>query len=391
MLRRSTGTGSMWRLAHDTIGTSDLGALADWLRTEPRLTQGPLVAEFEDAWSDWLGVEHSVMVGSGTAANLALVLAAERRLGRKPVVGVAAVTWATNVTPSLLLGHPVVIFDIDSSTLGVDEGQVISAIVAGAIDILFITHLVGFDALTDAILDAVNRWGVTLLEDCCEAHGVCHGDVKVGTFGLGSTFSFYFGHHMSTIEGGMVSTNDPKLADEVRLIRSHGLARESSRSVAHARAHPDIDERFLFVSPGLNLRSTDLNAFLGLRQLVTLDDRINARNRNLEALLAGLPVRVRNRYRTEGASSFALPLVADDEEAARSVRRVVDELGIESRPVVAGNLARQPFLAGFDVTVYPTPHADHLHRLGLYVGNGHHVTTDMVGNLTRHLTEELAP
>lgn len=378
----------MWNLAEDTLSKADIEALAGWLLEHPKLTQGEKVQAFEGAWAAWLGVEHSVFVSSGTTANFALLAAAGRRVpARRPRTGVAAVTWSTNITPALLLGHEVSIFDVDPRTLGVDTEAVCSAMDGGELDILFITHLLGFNALTEDIVAAAERNDVLLLEDCCEAHGARFGTSKVGSVGLGSSFSFYFGHHMSTIEGGIVATNDADFADELRLMRAHGLARESVRYEELVQRHPGIDPRFLFVGTGLNFRSTELNAFLGLRQLDILDDRIEGRNKNLHALLESAPPWVRTDYRTDGASSFALPLLGIDADSSATIRRTVDAMGIESRPVVAGNLARQPFLKDHDVRfVGPLTNADHVHEHGLYVGNGHHVTTDMVLRLTAELT-----
>lgn len=380
----------MWKLAEDTITRDDMLALSDWLRTFPRLTQGELVRRFEEAWSQWLGTRHSVMVTSGTAANFVVASIAGGLVEHHPPrVGVAAVTWPTNVTPSLMLGHSVTVFDIDRRTLGLDSGQVCEAMERGDVDILFVTHLLGLDALTDEMVKVAERNGVLLVEDCCEAHGARFGADRVGNSGLASTFSFYFGHHMSTIEGGMVSTADEEFADRARLLRAHGLARESSRFGGYLARYPDLDPRFLFVAQGLNFRSTELNAFLGLRQLDYLDDRIEKRNENMEMFLAGLPTWLWRDFETEGMSSFALPLIAVDSDHAALARRVVDELGIESRPVVAGNLLRQPFLrdGGVRVTAGGTPVADHVHSCGVYVGNGPHVTPEMVEILTSRLTE----
>ena len=358
----------MWKLAEDTITNDDIDALAEWLQTYPRLTQGDRVREFERLWSQWLGVRHSVMMTSGTTANFALVSVAARRVSRVPPrVGVAAVTWPTNVTPSLLMGHEVVVFDIDRTTLGIDEDQACEAMERGEIDILFVTHLLGLDALTARMIATAENTGVILLEDCCEAHGACHGNQKVGSIGLGSTFSFYFGHHISTIEGGMVSTNDRDLSYELRLFREHGQAGAGT---------------FFFPTVGLNFRSTEINAFLGLRQLENLDARIEQRNRNMAMFLETAPDWLWKDYRTEGMSSFALPLIANHGTGARKAREVVDALGIESRPVVAGNLLRQPFMEHVSGRAYPTPVADEVHERGFYVGNGHHVNPEMAKALT---------
>ncbi len=154
----------MWPLASDTIGADDMDALADWLRTHPRLTQGSLVRAFEDAWAAWVGTEDTVMVTSGTAANFALMAVASRRVTAKPVrVGVSAVTWSTNVTPSLWLGHEVTVFDVDPKTLGIDTHQACEAIRQGKIDILFVTHLLGLNALTTELIQTAEDHGVILL------------------------------------------------------------------------------------------------------------------------------------------------------------------------------------------------------------------------------------
>jgi CDP-6-deoxy-D-xylo-4-hexulose-3-dehydrase len=379
----------MWQLADETITKHEIDALAAWLSTYPRLTQGPLVLEFEKQWSKWLGVAESVMVSSGSTANMLLMMAVERRLGHKPRVGVSAVTWSTNVTPSILLGHEIVVLDIDPRTLGIDSAQAVAAIESRAIDVLFVTHLLGFNALSDEILSAADRNGVTILEDVCESHGARHRSEKVGTYGLGSSFSFYYGHHMSTIEGGMVSTNDPGFADEMRLLREHGLARASSHPEQYENAYPELDPRFLFMSPGLNFRSSDLNAFIGISQLERIDERIAQRNANLATFIELAPAELRTDFQTAGMSSFALPLIAENGEAAAAVRRAVDRLGIENRPVVAGNLLRQPFMSEIKATSEATPMADHVHQNGLYVGNGHHVDAQMIEEMTNTIREEI--
>jgi len=383
----------MWNLAEQTITAAELQSLADWLVVAPRLTQGEKVLQFEAAWSDWLGAAHSVMMSSGSTANFALVVAAASRVSReRPRIGVSAVTWPTNVTPSMLLGHEVVVFDVDRHTLGIDSHAACDAMERQDLDILFITHLLGLNALDETLIETAERNNVILLEDCCEAHGARMGGRRVGTCGLASTFSFYYGHHMSTIEGGMVSTDDPELADQLRLIRSHGLARESRRFEDHVARHSDIDPQFLFIEPGLNFRSTELNAVLGLSQLPALEDRIEHRNRNMRQFLDDAPDWLWTEYRTEGLSSFALPLISEDQEGAHRARRAVDDLGIERRPVVAGNLLKQPFFRHSEARVAHggTPVADHVHSFGMYLGNGPHVSPEMVEQLTERLVQERA-
>ena len=379
----------MWKLAEDTLDAQDFAALAAWIATCPQVTQGPLVRQFEQAWARWVGVPHAVMMTSGTTANFALIACAAQRVGRRPLrVGVSAVTWSTNLSPSLLMGHEVTVFDVAPGTLGVDPAAACEAMGRGELDVLFVTHLLGFNSLTQEMLEVAAKHGVLLIEDCCEAHGAHLGGRKVGSLGLAGTFSFYFGHHMSTIEGGMVTTADAELADALRLMRAHGLARESVQYDAYAAQYPEVDRRFLFVSAGLNFRATEINAFLGLRQLERLDARIAQRNANLTQLLKNLPEALWRDFATEGASSFALPLIAKNRDDAQRLRAVVDASGIESRPVVAGNILRQPMLRGYSVHAAPggTPTADWVHQHGMYIGNGHHVTEAKVAAFCAALT-----
>jgi CDP-6-deoxy-D-xylo-4-hexulose-3-dehydrase len=325
------------------------------------------------------------MVSSGSTANLALMSALRDPGDPVPLrIGAAAVTWPTNVTPGMLLGHETVLLDVDRATLGIDTAVTTKAIEANEVNVVFVTHLLGFNALSQDLVEVCSAHEVPILEDCCEAHGARFGEKKVGSVGHGSTFSFYFGHHMSTVEGGMINTDNDDLADRLRMIRNHGMARSSRRFEEYARENPTIDRRFLFVLAGMNYRSTEINAFLGLRQLDLIDGRIDQRNANLRRFLEEAPEWIWTDYEIEGVSSFALPLISMDQIGFEKASLVVNELGIESRPVVAGNLIAQPFARQFArLKARPDdlPTAHHIHQFGLYVGNGHHVTPDMVSDL----------
>jgi CDP-4-dehydro-6-deoxyglucose reductase, E1 len=375
----------VWSLAEDTLSHDDLDSVAGWLRSYPLLTQGEVVRAFEESWSRWQGCEYSVMVNSGSSANLTIILALSLLYERPLRVGVAAVTWPTTLTPSILFGQQVTVFDVSRETLGVETTQVVQAIETGSIDVLFVTHLLGFVGLTEEIFEACRKHQIVLLEDCCEAHGAQFRGAKVGTLGLAGSFSFYFGHHMSTIEGGMVSTNDQEFADFVRLVRSHGLSRESYQSSKYANENPNIDPKFLFVAPGLNLRSTELNAFLGLRQLKKLDEFIATRNININFFLDNLPSKFFSGYTREGMSSFALPILCETQNKVEKVRNLLEDMAIEYRPIVAGNLLRQPFMKDRVVASYPTPNSDWVHDHGVYVGNGNHLSIENISILLEKL------
>lgn len=380
----------VWKLAEDTISNEDVDMLADWLKTYPRLTQGSEVKAFESEWSKWLGVKHSIMVSSGTTANFALIAVVSDLLNKKGKdlrVGVSSITWATNWTPSMLLGNTLVVFDVDKSNLGASKEQLKKAIVDNEIDVYFATHLLGFNCLDQEIIDLAKKHNVFILEDCCESHGAKCDSKKIGSIGYGSSFSFYFGHHMSTIEGGMISTNNDDFADKLKMFRSHGLARESKYFDSYKKQNEAIDSSFLFITAGLNFRSTDLNAFIGRSQLRSLDQRIKQRNRNLKHFLNNAPNYIWKEYNLEGVSSFSLPLICNDEKSFKKVKNAVLSLGLEYRPIAGGNLLVQPFLEKYkdQIVQKETINADTIQKFGVYVGNGHHVTKDMIDKLLKEL------
>lgn len=216
-----------------------------------------------------------------------------------------------------------------------------------------------------------------MIEDCCESIGATDTVGKLGTFGLMSNFSFYYGHHMTTIEGGMVCTDDRICYETLRMLRSHGLVRECSDEhfkELNASDYPDLDPQFIFAFPAYNVRPTELNAILGRSQLKRLDANVEARTRNLLTFLAHLGPKYRTRYRTEGSSNFALPLVLvePDAELFARVTALLRELNVEYRKGTAGggNQLRQPYARERWGDLYKQfPEAEHIHQFGLYVGN----------------------
>jgi len=369
------------------ITAADRAALAEFITKTDRLTMGVLVREFEAAWSRWLGCRYSVMVNSGSSANL-LLLAAMKELHGTCGVVCQAVTWATNVSPVVQFGYDLHLTDVNLRNLGPDPAQLDAVLAKTGARIVFLTHLLGFPALTSELLEVCGRHGATLLEDCCESHGASFQGARVGTFGSGSTFSFFYGHHMSTIEGGMISTDREDVYHKLLLLRSHGLTRE----LPVPQIVPGVDPRFTFLLHGFNVRPTEINAFLGLRQLTRLDQAIEVRNRNLRSWLSTLdPVTFHTDFDLSGISSFSLPLILskDCTRPLSEVRQVLDELGVESRPVISGNIARQPFLSEYQGSRL-LPNADWIHERGLYVGNDPSVSEEQVRTVARKLNTVFA-
>lgn len=385
-----------WPLMPNIITLCDKWRMTRFLWCSDRLTNGAKVREFESAWNTWLGSDHSVMVSSGSTANF-LMLASVMELYKIPKgskVLLPACTWVTNVAPVMQLGLTPVFCDVTLENFSFDM-QHAKAIAQDHpdISIIFVTHLLGY-AAHNAEYQAL--WPEALvLDDVCESHGCEHeAGVKVGSRSLAASFSFYFGHHMTTIEGGMVSTNNPELHELMRIKRSHGLARESGRIHHYADKYPEINPQFLFVTDGYNFRSSELNAVLGLSQLKRLDAQ-NATRKHVFAqfaeLINGRPDLFHTCVVQPGASPFCLPIVCKHAATMTTLKDKLDQMGIEHRPIVGGNLLIQPFLKGHTFGA-PVPYApsnvDIINTQGIYVGVNHtlnHTHVHMLDQVLRNV------
>jgi CDP-6-deoxy-D-xylo-4-hexulose-3-dehydrase len=369
-----------WPLMQNNISILDKLKLCHFLLTSDRYTNGPKVREFEQAWSDWIGCKHSLMVSSGSTANTLLLAAVKELYNLKAgdKVLVPSCTWVTNISPVIQLGLNPVFCDInlDDYAFDIEHMNKIKK-KHSYIKVIFVTHLLGFSAPVEEYKkifpDAI------IIEDCCEAHGATNEDGQYrGTTSEGGTFSFYFGHHMTTVEGGMVTTNDTQLYEIMRMKRSHGMARESSNPRVYLDQYPDIHPQFLFVTDGYNFRSTEINAVIGMQQLKSLDNNIGIRNSNLKRFTEMLKRHQDKFYSVtynKQVSSYALPLIGKTAEIKQKLIKLFDENGIEHRPVVSGNLLKQPFLKGYSFGVAKNDYnVDILHDNGLFIGNNQFIT-----------------
>ncbi len=374
----SSTTGLDWPLMRNNITRADLDAVRRLLdQDDPILTQARQVRAFEREWSDWLGVKYSVFVNSGSSANLVTLAALKELYGGGEVI-VPTLTWVSDIASVLHCGFTPVFVDIDPRTLGMDNRQVLRKITSQT-RAVFLTHVLGYNALGRPLLDELNRRETPLIEDVCESHGATFRGRKLGTFGLASNFSFYYAHHLSTIEGGMVCTNNADLYEAVRMLRSHGMVREldsESRRREFQDDYPDLNPEFIFAYPGFNVRGTEINAVIGRSQLPRLDENIQRRTENLRLFLANLdPAAYQTDFATEGSSNYALTLILrePDAELCRRVMAALKTHGVEYRRGTAGggNQVRQPYLRrllGPDAW-RDYPRADHVHFYGFYIGN----------------------
>jgi CDP-6-deoxy-D-xylo-4-hexulose-3-dehydrase len=265
--------------------------------------------------------------------------------------------------------------DANLSDLSLDYDKICSKI-SSKTRAIFVAHLLGFPANITRLKEIISGRDIVVLEDCCESQGAMLSGSKVGNLGIAGTFSFYWGHHMTTVEGGMLCTDDEELYKLFLLKRSHGLARElpTENHAELKEAYKDIDFNFLFLTDGFNLRNTEFNAVLGLAQMARIDDFIRIRNKNYRKF-----IKICKNYQNElilldgpGISSFVLPFFFRSRERKETFQAIIREGGIESRPLISGNLLRQPFLSKYyNATDYPN--ADFIHTNAFYIGNNQFV------------------
>lgn len=379
-----------WPLMDNNITRNDLDTLIEFLKGDnPILTQSKNVRAFEAEWSQWLGMKHSVFVNSGASANL-ITMAAIRHLYGPGEVIVPTLTWVSDIASVMQNDFKPVFVDIDNHHLGMDIDEVISKMNSNT-RAVFLTHVLGFNGLEDRLIDECKKRNIHLIEDVCESHGATHKNRKCGSLGFASNFSFYFAHHMSTIEGGMVSTNDEKFYQTVRMLRSHGMIREMDSQEYRdewIRGNPNCNPEFIFSYPAYNVRSTELNAVLGRNQLKRLDGNNKKRYTNFKTFLDGLDAKkYRTDFRLEGSSNYALILILKDkdEKFVERVMQAMRDEKIEFRRGLSGggNQLRQPFLKGVVPAGYHREftRVEHVHSYGFYIGNYPDLTESRIQQL----------
>ena len=365
-------------LMQNNITRDDLDAVIKHLQqNDPILTQSKNVQAFEEEWSEWLGVKYSVFVNSGSSANQLTLAALRLRYPEGGEVIVPPLGWVSDIAAVIQAGFTPIFVDIDPKHLGMDTNKIISVLNKNTRAVLLI-HVQGFNALTDELLDELQRRDILLIEDVCESHGATHKGLKLGTFGWASNFSFYYAHHMSTIEGGMLCTDDPDLYQTFRMLRSHGMVRESTSDDlinSYIKNYPDLNPDFIFAFPAYNVRNNEIGAIMGRNQLKRLDENIQLRNRNFKLFLDNIVgSKFRNDFILEGSSNYALNLILQHSDMPltdRLMKRMSDEK-IEFRRGSAGggNQLRQPYMRKLLGDTYKNyPEVDHIHFHGFYIGN----------------------
>lgn len=380
-----------WKLQENILEEKDIEELVDFIRTTKRFTQFTKVREFEEVWSRWQGCKYSVFVNSGSSANLVIINLMKELRGWKDgdEIIVPPVTWVTNISPIFQCGLRPVFVDVNLEDFSFDYDKIEEKIISKT-RAIFVTHLIGFPADIPRIKKIIGDRDIEILEDCCESHGAKIGNEKVGNLGVCSSFSFYWGHHMTTIEGGMICTNDEDIYKQAILKRSHGLARELpiEYHAQYAAQYPDIDFSFLFLTDAFNFRNIEFNAVLGISQIKHLDHYIEIRNNNHKKFLD--IIRPYKKYlrlpNNIGISAFCLPFICVETSMRKNLQTLLREAGIESRPLVSGNLLRQPFLSSYG-KAEEFPNAETIHTNAFYIGDNQFVNEERLSKLSNILKD----
>ena len=380
----------MITLVKDTIGNEDIDSLIDWLKSYPRLTKGPVTLKFENKFSKWLGRKYSVFCNSGSSANLLMLSVLKEKYDFKKVV-VPSVAWSTDLAPVMQLGLQPILCDCNMKDLSVDFHHLEKIFMEESPDVLLLVSALGLVPDMKKIIELCSKYDVLLLEDVCESLGCEFIDRKLGTFGIMSSFSTFFGHHISTIEGGIVSTDDKELYELLVSLRSHGWARdlsvESQLKLLEEWNVSEFDSLYTFYYSGFNMRSTDLQAYIGLAQIDKLDDwgRKRSTNFNLYQEL------IENDYwkpdidLNNFVSNFAYPIISPHRD--KIIKKLQDNK-VEIRPLICGSMGTQPFY----VKKYgrlELPNVSIVDKYGFYVPNNPMLTEEEIEFICELINSEI--
>ena len=376
---------------------SDISVIKNFLKNKNIiLTQSKKVEEFENKWSKWLGVKYSTFVNSGSSANFITIsiLKALNKKKEKNEIIVPSLTWVSDINSVIMNGYKPIFVDIDPATLSMSSEDVIKKINKKTLAV-FITHAQGFNGLTDKLLIELKKKKIPLIEDVCESHGAKHKNNKLGTYGLISNFSFYYAHHMTTIEGGMICTNNKKIYELSKILRSHGMAREAKSNQFEKKMikkYKNLSPQFIFLYPTLNFRNNEIGAVFGINQLKSLNRNNIKRSKNFAFFLNNLSKeKYWSNYKIEGSCNYAFPIVLKTKIIKKrdQFEKILIKNNIEFRRGNAGggNQLRQPYLK--DIISIKNfnkfKNVEQVHFFGYYIGNYPSLTKNKILQITNIL------
>ena len=368
-------------LMYNNISSEDLKAIQRFLKKKNIvLTQSKKIKEFEKKWSKWLGVKYSTFVNSGSSANFITlsILKILNKNKKKNEIIVPTLTWVSDISSVIMNGFKPIFVDINFENLSMNIDQVLKKISKKTLAV-FMTHSQGFNGLNEKLIKNLKRKKIHLIEDVCESHGAKFANKKLGTFGLISNFSFYYAHHLTTIEGGMICTNNKRVYELSRILRSHGMLRESGNKSFENKIknkYRNLSPQFIFLYPSFNFRNTEIGAVIGLNQLKQLNKNNSIRSKNFKLFLKLIDgKKYWKNFDIEGNSNYAFPIILRTKNIKKRdlFEKKLKEKGIEFRRGNAGggNQLRQPYLKKFSksLNLKKYKNVDHIHFFGYYIGN----------------------
>ena len=344
------------------------------------LTQSKKVKEFEKKWSRWLGVKYSVFVNSGSSANYITILALKiiNKNKIKNEIIVPTLTWVSDINSVIMNGFKPVFVDINFSNLSMNVEEILKKISKKTLAV-FITHAQGFNGLNSKLLQVLKKKKIHLIEDVCESHGATFKGKRLGNYGLISNFSFYYAHHLTTIEGGMVCTNSKEIYEIVKILRSHGMLREANNKKFERKLiskYKYLSPKFIFMYPSLNFRNNEIGAVIGINQLKSLNKNNLLRTRNFKLFLKLLdPNKFFKEFDIVGSSNYAFPVILKTKDFKKRdlFEKELLKNGIEFRRGNAGggNQLRQPYIKNIvkNINLKNFKKVNHVHFFGYYIGN----------------------
>lgn len=387
----------MINLVSDTIDRADVNSLIEWLQQEPipRLTKGSVTKELEERWAEKIGTKYSVYVNSGSSAIL-LTLAALKYTSSSVLknnkIVVPNLSWATDVSSPDLLGYDVILADCNLEDLSVDLKSLEKLFIEERPAVFILVSVLGFVPDMSNIVNLCDKYGVILIEDVCESLGSEHQGNMLGQFGLASCYSLYFGHHLSTIEGGFINTSDKAFYNLLLSMRSHGWDRDcDSDTQKQWREEHDVDDfssLYSFFYPGFNVRSTDLQAYIGLRQIEKLEEFRFKRNINFNLYKKYIKNNKLNLSQRPGdfISNFAYPVVSKNR---KKIVKKLQNKKVEVRPLIAGAMHRKPYIKKYMPAQYKRsfPNCELVDDYGFYLPNHQDLTEGQIINIANIIND----
>ena len=365
----------IYKLAEDTIDNKDYISMIDFLEKRKYLNQSIYTKRFQEKFSNFLDMKYSIFVSSGSSANLLIAqVLLEGNFLKNKIVVLPAVSWATTVSPFLQLGYKILLCDCDQNNLGLSIEHLEKICKKYNPGLVVVVNVLGHSNNFKKINTLKKKYNFKLIEDNCESLGSFKGKKKLGSYGLASSHSFYFGHHISTIEGGMICTNDEKIYETLLQLRSHGwdrdLSKETQKSLRDEWGVDDFTSLYTFYMPGFNLRSTDLQAFLGINQLSKVDKVIEKRNKNFKYFESILQDKIWFPKECENSftANFAIPIITKNKLEKELLVKNLNENNIECRPLISGSMGIQPFYKK-KYGELKLPNCTFVDECGIYVPN----------------------